>query len=394
MERRDFLQQIDCFVCNQQEAGILFSDDYNHLSPAQMREVLAANVHSANIPCMVVTMGGQGAVYARANGECGVVPAKKVDVIDTTGAGDAFFAGTVIGLTYGKNLPASCEIGSRLAASVISITENVCPVSARWNSGWIFPCWTELHPKAPEHSRKRERSGACFCLSEFVDGCCDGHCLQSLHRAVHRKRRCTCHEQTEHCQQSEGHPPHDAEIVGDQPGIQCTVQHKAGSNAHQQAGRRIGPGLRRDHPAQLDILHAHGAHGTVLPGTGGNAHGDAVDDVQQRDAADDGQKTVQHDAYRVIGAAVLPVALPQVLHDDVIRGKVRQREEGVLVGGAVQLHTYHIIVLVACHLSEQRFRCNRVTSSGKVPSEKAPTMVSGTPFTVMTSPICMGLFLL
>ena len=56
-----------------------------------------------------------------------VVPAKKVDVIDTTGAGDAFFAGTVIGLTYGKNLAQSCEIGSRLAASVICITENVCP---------------------------------------------------------------------------------------------------------------------------------------------------------------------------------------------------------------------------------------------------------------------------
>ena len=47
--------------------------------------------------------------------------------INTFKEGDAFFAGTVIGLTYGKNLPASCEIGSRLAASVISITENVCP---------------------------------------------------------------------------------------------------------------------------------------------------------------------------------------------------------------------------------------------------------------------------
>ena len=33
MERRDFLQQIDCFVCNQQEAGLLFSDDYGHLNP-------------------------------------------------------------------------------------------------------------------------------------------------------------------------------------------------------------------------------------------------------------------------------------------------------------------------------------------------------------------------
>ena len=127
MERRDFLQQIDCFVCNQQEAGLLFSDDYDHLSPAQMREVLAANVHSANIPCMVVTMGGQGAVYASHNGESGIIPAKKVDVIDTTGAGDSFFAGTVIGLTYGKNPAQSCEIGSRLAASVICTSDNVCP---------------------------------------------------------------------------------------------------------------------------------------------------------------------------------------------------------------------------------------------------------------------------
>ena len=33
MERRDFLQQIDCFVCNQQEAGILFSDEYDHMGP-------------------------------------------------------------------------------------------------------------------------------------------------------------------------------------------------------------------------------------------------------------------------------------------------------------------------------------------------------------------------
>ena len=127
MERRDYLQQIDCFVCNQQEAGLLFSDDYGHLSPTQMAQVLARNVHSANMTSMVVTMGGQGAVYAKHTGECGVVPAKKVDVIDTTGAGDAFFAGTVIGLTYGKNLAQSCEIGSRLAASVICITENVCP---------------------------------------------------------------------------------------------------------------------------------------------------------------------------------------------------------------------------------------------------------------------------
>ena len=48
-------------------------------------------------------------------------------MIDTTGAGDAFFAGVAIGLTYGKSLPDSCEIGSRLAASVICTLDNVCP---------------------------------------------------------------------------------------------------------------------------------------------------------------------------------------------------------------------------------------------------------------------------
>ena len=127
MERRDFLQQIDCFVCNQQEAGLLFSDDYGEKTPAEMQRILADNVRSANIPCMVVTMGEQGAVYARANGESGYVPAKKVNVIDTTGAGDAFFAGTTIGLTYGKSLGEACEIGSRLAASVICTADNVCP---------------------------------------------------------------------------------------------------------------------------------------------------------------------------------------------------------------------------------------------------------------------------
>ena len=127
MERRSLLQEVDCFVCNQQEAGLLFSDEYDHMAPEEMCRTLAANVHSANIPCMVVTMGGEGAVYARSNGESGVVPAKKVDVIDTTGAGDAFFAGTVIGLTYGKTLQEACEIGSRLAASVICTAENVCP---------------------------------------------------------------------------------------------------------------------------------------------------------------------------------------------------------------------------------------------------------------------------
>ena len=43
------------------------------------------------------------------------------------GAGDAFFAGIAIGQTYGKSLMESCEIGSRLASAVITVSENTCP---------------------------------------------------------------------------------------------------------------------------------------------------------------------------------------------------------------------------------------------------------------------------
>ncbi len=126
-QRRDFLQQFDCFICNQQEAGLLFLDDYEGKTPEEMRDVLSDKVVRANIPAMVVTMGSQGAVYADCHRAKGVCPARGVQVKDTTGAGDAFCAGVVSGLTYGKDLPQAIEIGSRLAASVITSSENVCP---------------------------------------------------------------------------------------------------------------------------------------------------------------------------------------------------------------------------------------------------------------------------
>jgi len=127
VERRDFLRQTACFVCNRQEAGILFLEDYEDKTPEEMMEILPERVKSAGISRMVVTMGGDGAVYVDADGSVGFCPAQKVDVKDTTGAGDAFFAGVTIGLTYGKSLSDSCQIGTRLAASVICTSENVCP---------------------------------------------------------------------------------------------------------------------------------------------------------------------------------------------------------------------------------------------------------------------------
>ena len=127
LERRDFMKSIDCFVCNIQEAGMLFFDDYSNKGPEEMMDILSEKVIAAQIPSMIVTMGGDGAVYADMHGDKGFCPARKVDVKDTTGAGDSFCAGVAIGLTYGKTLAEACEIGAHLAASVIVSTDNVCP---------------------------------------------------------------------------------------------------------------------------------------------------------------------------------------------------------------------------------------------------------------------------
>ena len=127
LKRRDLILKTDCFICNLEEAGIFFADDFTSLSPEEMANELRTRIRAAGIKAMIVTMGSRGAVYADEDGDCGVCPAVSVQVCDTSGAGDAFCAGVSIGLSYGKTLAEACMIGSRLASSTITVPESVCP---------------------------------------------------------------------------------------------------------------------------------------------------------------------------------------------------------------------------------------------------------------------------
>ena len=127
VQRRDFIKQFDCLICNQLEAGILFADDYSEKTPEELCEIVSNKVSQASFPALVVTMGSEGSVYADYTGVKGICPPRKVQVKDTTGAGDAFCAGVAAAMTYGKTLAEAVEIGTMLAASVITSTDNVCP---------------------------------------------------------------------------------------------------------------------------------------------------------------------------------------------------------------------------------------------------------------------------
>ena len=124
LEQKDRLKNTECFVCNQQEAGILFQTGLDTLEPEDLARILPVLLHKASIPSMVVTMGSRGAVYADRDGRTGVVPARETAVADTSGAGDAFFFGVFIGLTCGRSLREACEIGTIQASSVITVTDN------------------------------------------------------------------------------------------------------------------------------------------------------------------------------------------------------------------------------------------------------------------------------
>ena len=125
-ERKEALARIECLVCNEQEAGILFGESYEGLTPEEMRTALVDKIDKVGLASMVVTMGSRGSVFATRDGESGCCPAQKVDVVDTTGAGDAFFAGVTAGLTCGKTMAEACAVGTALSASVITTDENVC----------------------------------------------------------------------------------------------------------------------------------------------------------------------------------------------------------------------------------------------------------------------------
>ncbi|HJT94458.1 MAG TPA: sugar kinase [Mycobacterium sp.] len=76
------------------------------------RELIARGV-----TCVAVTCGADGALVVTAD-ETVQVPAFAVDVVDTTGCGDAFSAGFLRGTGLGRDVPASARLGCAAAALV------------------------------------------------------------------------------------------------------------------------------------------------------------------------------------------------------------------------------------------------------------------------------------
>jgi len=121
----DLFKDIECFICNETEVELLIGkQDFNDLDIVLKNAQAFAQEHSLNN--FVVTLGEKGSLYIDAQGNTGFQAIYPAQVVDSTGAGDAFFSGTVAALLHKKSLSDAVEIGSKIASIVISCQESDC----------------------------------------------------------------------------------------------------------------------------------------------------------------------------------------------------------------------------------------------------------------------------
>lgn len=122
------LNQLECFICNDIEAGRLLKKSIDALSQDELIHELIAFVQTTGLRSMVITLGENGSVYYDSRSkESGYQPVFPVKLVDSSGAGDAFFSGTVMGLVRGLSLKEAVVCGTKVAGWTIESQENNCP---------------------------------------------------------------------------------------------------------------------------------------------------------------------------------------------------------------------------------------------------------------------------
>ncbi len=102
---------IDYFLCNRHEAGRITGENDPYAAAQTLRQKGANTV--------IVKLGANGCWVENAS-HAEHIPASQVkNVVDTTGAGDAFAAGLISALLHGEDLPSACQAGNRAGAKVV-----------------------------------------------------------------------------------------------------------------------------------------------------------------------------------------------------------------------------------------------------------------------------------
>lgn len=107
-----FLADVDILVPNESELQLLTGQSVTDVDSAETaaRELLGRGVQT-----IIVTLGSQGALIVSSD-KSQLIPAYKIDVVDTTAAGDAFIGGLATALIKNKSLEEAVRYGNASGA--------------------------------------------------------------------------------------------------------------------------------------------------------------------------------------------------------------------------------------------------------------------------------------
>jgi ribokinase len=123
-------------ILNETEIALLAHVREAELADMSMVENVAAGMMAKGVQNLVVTLGARGAYYASNKGQCGFVPALKVNVVDTTAAGDTFIGMysvlVVEAASRSEKFDVEAAVRRSIVASSMTVSRNGAQVSIPW----------------------------------------------------------------------------------------------------------------------------------------------------------------------------------------------------------------------------------------------------------------------
>lgn len=135
----DFVRGVYCLVANESEAQLLSGVEVAGLPSAKRAGEALLNL---GVPVAIITLGAQGALLVTAEGSIHV-PARRVEVVDTTAAGDAFIGGLTVALLQGFPLVEAVRYATcagTLATTVLGAQTSLPSAEQVWAFYEEGPC--------------------------------------------------------------------------------------------------------------------------------------------------------------------------------------------------------------------------------------------------------------
>ncbi|KAK7423003.1 putative ribokinase [Neonectria punicea] len=126
---------LEHLILNESEAALLSDVEESDLEDFATVERIAAQFLARGVQNVVITLGGRGAYYANNVGKA-LVPAIKVDVVDTTAAGDTFIGAYAIRAVDAIARSAEFDIDGAVRQSIMASSKTVSRRGAQVSIPW------------------------------------------------------------------------------------------------------------------------------------------------------------------------------------------------------------------------------------------------------------------